>query len=204
MEFLMKKILAIGSHFDDIEIGCAGTLYRHLQNGDEVYFAVTHTNEHRTGNVQMRLKEQDLALKSLGVPALPRYLFLFADTDTDSEIIEALDKIKPDIVFAPFENDTHQHHRRTSIIAQAVGRKRNMTVLFYDSGSTFDFHPNVFSMINIHKKSEVLDCFKSQIEHGAINLDIVVKKNSYWASLITENPTKYAEGFVVRKMRWQL
>ena len=109
---------------------------------------------------------------------------------------------EPDIVFAPFENDTHQHHRRTSIISQAIARKRNITLLFYDSGSSYDFYPNIFSVIDINKKGEILDCFKTQIDHGAINLDIVEKKNAYWASLISDDPDCYAEGFVVRKMKW--
>lgn len=204
MEFLMKKILAIGSHFDDIEIGCAGTIYKHIQNADEVYFAITHTDEYRTGNIPERLHEQDKSLEVFGLPAEPRYLFLFAETDTDAEMIGALDQIKPDIIFSPFEHDTHQHHRRSSIIAQAVGRKRNITTLFYDSGSTYNFYPNVFSMIDFEIKSKVLNCYKSQIEHGAINLDIVHKKNSYWASIVTDEPYAFAEGFVVRKMRWEI
>jgi len=200
----MKTILAIGSHFDDIEIGCAGTIIRHIQNGDQVYFAITHTDEYRSGDIKTRLKEQDKALALMGIPNLPRYLFLFAETDKDSEIIGILDKLNPDIIFAHAENDTHQHHRRTSIISQAIGRKRKTTMLFYDSGSTYDFHPNVFSMINFDRKMEILNCYKSQIEHGAINLDIVQKKDSYWASLITDRPNTYAEGFVVRKMKWKV
>jgi len=204
MEFLMKRILAIGAHYDDIEIGCAGTILKHIQNGDKVYFAITHTDEFRSGNIKTRLLEQDKSLKLIGISYLPRYLFLFAETDTDADMISKLDQLNPDIIFAPFENDTHQHHRRTSIIAQAVGRKRKTTMLFYDSGSTYDFHPNVFSMINFDKKLEVLNCFKSQIEHGAINLDIVEKKNAYWASLTTDDYDSYAEGFVVRKLKWQI
>jgi len=200
----MKKILAIGSHYDDLEIGCAGTLYKHIQNGDQIYFAITHTDEYRTGAIIDRLHEQDKSLEILGVSKEPRYLFLFSETDTDAEIIGALDQLNPDIIFSPFENDTHQHHRRSSVIAQAVGRKRHMTVLFYDSGSTFDFHPNVFSTIDFGTKLKVLNCFKSQIEHGAISLDIVHKKNSYWASLVTDIPHSFAEGFVARKMIWRI
>ena len=200
----MKKILAIGAHYDDIEIGCAGTLRKHIENRDEVYFAITHTDEYRTGPVVDRLHEQDKSLKSLGISKEPRYLFLFSETDSDAEIIESLDQLKPDIIFSPFEHDTHQHHRRSSIIAQAVGRKRHITVLFYDSGSTFDFHPNIFSIIDFDKKLEILNCFKSQVKYGAINLDIVKKKNAYWASLITSAPSIFAEGFVVRKMLWRI
>ena len=204
MEFLMKNILAIGSHFDDIEIGCAGTLLKHIQNGDNVYFAITHTDEYRTGAVVDRLHEQDKSLKLLGIANLPRYLFIFNETDTDAEIIGALDQLKPDIIFSPSEHDTHQHHKRTSIIAQAIGRKKKTTMLFYDSGSAYDFYPNVFSTIDIDRKSEILRCYESQIYHGAINLDIVEKKNAYWASLISDDVDAFAEGFVVRKLRWKI
>jgi hypothetical protein len=58
-------------------------------------------------------------------------------------------------------------------------------------------------MIDFNKKLEILNCYKSQIEHGAINLDIVQKKNAYWASLVSNDNNKFAEGFVVRKMRWE-
>ena len=30
------RILAIGAHFDDVELGCGGTIARHTRNGDEV------------------------------------------------------------------------------------------------------------------------------------------------------------------------
>ena len=31
------NILAIGAHFDDVELGCGGALSKHVQNGDDVY-----------------------------------------------------------------------------------------------------------------------------------------------------------------------
>ena len=34
------NVLAIGAHPDDLEIGCAGTLIRHAQKGDDVFMAV--------------------------------------------------------------------------------------------------------------------------------------------------------------------
>lgn len=196
----MKTILAIGAHFDDIELGCSGTLYKHIQNGDQVYIAITHSDEFRTGNIHTRISEQDKSLKLLGIPKLPRYLFLFSETETDAHIIETLDKINPDIIFVHSEHDTHQHHVRTSTIGKAVGRKRHITTYFYDSGSTYEFQPNVFSIIDFDFKYKLLRCFKSQIDCDAINLDIVKKKNSYLASLVTEASNEYAEGFMVRKM----
>src|SRR3990172_381773 len=34
------NILAIGAHFDDVELGCGGALAHHAQQGDDVYVFV--------------------------------------------------------------------------------------------------------------------------------------------------------------------
>lgn len=196
----MKKILAIGAHYDDIELGCSGTLYKHIQNGDEVIIAITSSDEHRTGSKIIRRKEQLQSMKSLGINNDVKSFYEGINDDDINDVIGELDIYKPDIIFVPFEKDTHQAHVRSSIIGKAVGRKRNITTYFYDSGSTYDFYPNIFSFINFEQKYIILQCFQSQIKCSAINIDIVKKKNSYLASLITKEENKYAEGFMVRKM----
>lgn len=197
----MKRILAIGAHYDDIEIGCAGTIFKHIQNGDQIFFAITSVDESRTGHPRDRAIEQDKAAEMFGLNN--RFLYYFSEKHDDvAEVVGVLDTIKPDIVFAQHEYDTHQAHRRSSIIAQAVGRKQHITTIFYDSGSSYEFKPNTFSLIDYNKKEEILKCFESQIIHGAINLDRVKKKNSFWATLVTTDPDAYAEGFKVRKSLW--
>ncbi|MBT4121542.1 PIG-L family deacetylase, partial [bacterium] len=37
---MKKSVLAIGAHFDDIELGCGGTVARHVSNGDNVIMLV--------------------------------------------------------------------------------------------------------------------------------------------------------------------
>ena len=197
----MKKILAIGAHYDDIEVGCGGTILKHIQNGDEIYFGITSSDETRTGDMKDRYQEQILSAGILGIDFGRIYRFSYF-CDEVHDIVGELDNVKPDIVFTQHEFDTHQDHRRASIIGQAVGRKRNITTLFYDSGSSYDFHPTVFSMIDFDEKYRLMRCYKSQIELGAVNLDIIKKKNEYWATLLTDEPNKYAEGFISRKMLW--
>jgi LmbE family N-acetylglucosaminyl deacetylase len=194
------KILVIGAHFDDAEIGAGGTLTKHVRNGDDIYYAITSADEFRTGDVCERLGEQIKALKIMGIPK--DRLIQFSYKEEIHNIIGELDLLKPDIVFTQCFSDTHQDHKRSSIIGEAIGRKRNITTVFYDSGSSYDFQPNVFSIIDFKKKFKLLNCFESQIECGAINLNIIKRKNHYWASLISNTPSDYAEGFVVRKMSW--
>ena len=198
----MKRILAIGAYYDDIELGCAGTIIKHIQNGDDVHFAITSSDEYRTGPSRVRDLEQRRASELMDLSDV-RVLHYKNDDDV-SDIIGVLDLFEPDIVYCQHENDTHQSHMRSCIIGQAVGRKQHITTLFYDSGSAYEFYPSVFSMIDYEKKDAILKCYKSQIECGAINLDRVKKKNSYWASIVTKDLNAYAEGFVSRKLIWEI
>ena len=197
----MERILAIGAHFDDVEIGIGGTLLKHIEKGDRVFLAVTDYGEFRTGDPKDRLNEQYNSLNKMNLDRT--YLFLFEQNIKDEDsIINTLDQLNVNTIYVPYEKDTHQSHRRTSIIGQAIGRKKHITSFFYDCGSSYEFYPNLFSMINFEKKLELINCFKSQIKCGAINLDIVNKKESYFASLITDKLDQYAEGFIVRKMEY--
>lgn len=195
------NVLIVGAHYDDFELGCGGTILKHVQKGDNVSVAITSSNEFRTGDINVRFNEQLASLNMLGIPQ--ENLFNFPYTDEVHNIVGYLDYRKPDIVFTQYEHDTHQDHRRASIIGQAVGRKRNITTVFFDSGSTYNFNPNIFSFIDFEQKRNLLYCFKTQVEVGAVNIDITERKNSYWASLISYARNTYAEGFVVRKMEWK-
>jgi hypothetical protein len=84
-----------------------------------------------------------------------------------------------------------------------VGRKLPIQVIFYNSGSSYDFHPNSFSIIDFNAKEKILNCFQSQIKLSAINLDIIQRRESFWASIITEEAV-YAEGLIIKKMLYEV
>ena len=193
----MKKILALGAHYDDVEIGVGGTLLKHVQGGDTVFIAVTSSNESRTGSVSIRYKEQIKALSLINIPTCN--LLLFSDEQNDFDIIGKLDSLDVDVVYSMFEFDTHQAHRRSSYIGQSVGRKLTKQVVFYNSGSSYNFTPNAFSIIDFDFKRKLLNCFESQINLSAIDVDIIQRRESFWASLIVDYPA-YVEGLLVRKM----
>ena len=197
-----KTILAMGSHFDDIEVGISGTLLKHSANGDNIKIAILSSDEDRTGNPKIRLNEQMESLKLMGIPT--KNLILIGMKDNYSDIVKLLDEIKPDVIYAPYKNDTHQDHRRTSKIAQSIGRKINITTIFYSAGSSINFYPNLFSIINVDKKMEILKCFKSQIKCKAINLNRQKKNESYWGTFVSEDKYVYAEGLIIKKMIYQI
>jgi|WetSurSiteA1Bulk_404760.scaffolds.fasta_scaffold00522_18 LmbE family N-acetylglucosaminyl deacetylase len=198
----MKRILATGAHYDDIEVGVGGTLIKHIDNGDIVYLAIVESDEYRTGEPTKRLEEQKEVLKKISLDE--KRLLLFTSKHDVNSVIFDLDRIKPDIVYTPYERDTHQAHRRCSEIAQSVGRKKNITTIFYYCGSSIEFYPNMFSMVDFKKKLELIKCHKSQIDCGSLKLSLREKMESYWASLVSLDENAYAEGLIVRKMIYEI
>jgi N-acetylglucosamine malate deacetylase 1 len=200
----MKKVLAIGAHFDDIEIGCAGTLLQHSINGDEIHFSILNANEEKTGSIDDRFREQTESLSEFNIDFCNLIIFNGFKLYHDYEIINRLDELKPDIIYIPWEKDSHQDHRRCFKVGMSVGRKRYITTLMYHCGSSIDFIPNLFNIIDWKKKLKILNMFETQIHHGAINIDIIKAKERYFATLISDKEYEYAEGFVSRKMRYAI
>lgn len=193
-----KRILATGAHFDDVEVGIGGTLLKHAARGDEIFISILNSDEYRTGDPKVRSKEQKKAFKLLGVDK--DHYFFFRSTDKYDSVVSALDDLKPDIIYTPYEKDTHQAHRRCSKISQSVGRKKNITTIFFYCGSSIDFNPNLFSIIDFEKKLELIKCHKTQIDCGALKLDIRRRMEAYWATLVSYEDDRYAEGLIIRKM----
>lgn len=186
----------MGAHYDDIEIGAGGTLLKHIDAAHDVFLAIVESDETMTGNPEDRYKEQQAAMVEMGLDESK--LFLFKSTDEYSRIVSILDIIKPDFVYAQYEKDTHQAHRRCSEIAQSVARKRYTRTLFYHCCSSIGFNPNMFSIIDFKRKMNLVSCFESQIKCGALAIDLREKMESYWGTLISDS-TVYAEGFISRK-----
>ena len=195
-------ILAMGAHFDDVETGVGGTLMKHVQKGDSVIVTILSSDEFRTGDPKIRNKEQRNAVKLMGIPK--ENLLLFRCNDEEPKIISALDMLKPDIIYTPYKNDTHQDHRRCSKIGQSVGRKRGITTIFYYCGSSIEFHPNLFSFFDYDKKMKLINCYKTQIEGGALKLDRRQKMEAYWATLVSDDVKTYAEGLIIKKMIYEV
>ena len=63
------KILAIGSHPDDIEVGCGGTLTKYSKKGHEIYLLVMTEGE-QGGESSQRRSEQEKAAKLVNAKEL--------------------------------------------------------------------------------------------------------------------------------------
>ena len=168
------KILAVGAHPDDIEIGCAGNLLKYANAGHDVYLLVMTPGE-MGGEAETRKEEQARSAEIMNV----RDLFWGEYNDTQlvahlnnmiSDIEAVVEKIKPDFVFVNYGDDTHQDHRALSRATISATRYIK-NVLFYETPTTNNFSPTLFIDLKdtMDKKITVLLAHKSQV--GRTNIE---------------------------------
>lgn len=114
-------ILAIGVHPDDVELGCGGTVIKHIKLGYKVgILDLTQGELGSRGSAELRLKEAEKARKYAG--ALVRENIglkdgLFINDETSKmKIIEVIRKYQPDIVLANTVKDRHPDHSRAATL----------------------------------------------------------------------------------------
>ena len=176
----MRVVLAVGAHPDDVELGCAGTLALHKLNGDKVYLLVLTKGE-ASGDVEVRESECRRAAEISGVDGL--FFGGLKDTEVHDgretiDIIEKIiDKIKPDVIYAPTYKDTHQDHRNTGYASLSASRRCKMILLYEGASTQRDFTPQVF--VNIEKtfelKKKVTRVFGSQLNNHRGGYGLAVK-----------------------------
>lgn len=112
-------ILAIGVHPDDVELGCSGTILKHIVQGKKVgILDLTKGELGSRGSRELRLEEADKAAQILGVSVRENLGFadgfFINDKKHQLEIIKILRKYQPDVVLANAPIDRHPDHGRAS------------------------------------------------------------------------------------------
>jgi LmbE family N-acetylglucosaminyl deacetylase len=150
------KVLAIGAHFDDVELGCGGALARHAKIGDDVYvFVATVSGFTNQYNQTVRSNETALAearnaMKILGVKELLCGNFKTLEVEfTDAlniEILKIVQEKKIDLVYAHWIGDIHHDHQATAK-ASLHSCRHVPRMLMYRSNwyhSTLEFRGNFY------------------------------------------------------------
>lgn len=112
-------ILAIGVHPDDIELGCSGTIAKHISLGQKVGLLDLSRGELGTrGSAELRTKEATAAAKILGVSFRTQLQFkdgFFTNDEAHQlQVIEQIRKHQPDIVLCNTVSDRHPDHGRAA------------------------------------------------------------------------------------------
>lgn len=163
MIFYGKRVLFIGAHPDDIELG-AGALIHHILPSSEV-LCLTLSDNQKNPMLKKVVDELHASMQVLGVPVDRVIVEKFATRDFPDlrqDILEYLLKIrrefKPDVVFVHSRADIHQDHNVAT--EEALRAYRGTSVLGFDVvRSSYGFFPHFLVEVNakdVDKKIEAL------------------------------------------------
>lgn len=173
-----KNILAVGAHFDDIELGCGGSIAKHSKNGDNVYVFVAtlsgFSNPYKKSIRKNSLakKEGEKAMKVLGIKKLYsgkfKTLKVEFNEELNVEILKIIEKHKIDLVYGHWLGDIHHDHQAVGKSTLHSARHVKNILLYrsnwYDSGISFNgnFYVDISKTWEIKKKS--IEMHKSEME----------------------------------------
>ena len=158
MIFYGKRVLFLGAHPDDIELG-AGALIYNIRGQSEILCATLSDNQ-KNPLLKNVVEEHRASMAVLGVPEDHDLVETFETRkfpDLRQDVLEYLLKLrrefKPEIVFCHSQNDIHQDHNR------------GLTLLGFDVvRSSYNFFPHFLVEVtaeDVDKKIEALSQYKT-------------------------------------------
>jgi LmbE family N-acetylglucosaminyl deacetylase len=201
------KVMCLGSHCDDIEIGCGGTILTLSEENSNVHmywvvFSSDHQRlkeaRHSADTFLERVKLKKILIKDFRDGFLP-----YAGSAIKEYFEELKEEFTPDLIFTHYRHDLHQDHRFISELTWNTFR--NHLILEYevpkydgDLGS-----PNVFVQLSepIYqtKIRYILASFGSQNEKQWFRED-TFRAIMRIRGMESNAESKYAEAFYCRKM----
>lgn len=203
------NILFIGAHYDDIELGCGGTILKHIQQGDKVHMLVITNSEYRDYNGKLlrsrntAMEEGINAARLLGIKETINLDYKTKTLQHDFKLIEDINKVidrhKIDTVYTHWVHDTHQDHSSTGKCTLNAARHCKRILMYRSNwyACAEQFRGNFYVDISdvIDKKIKAIQTHKSECgKNGKEWLDFVIQKNRNSG---IEMETEYAECFEI-------
>ena len=185
----MKNILVIAPHPDDETLGCGGTLLRHIDEGDLVYWLIGTTIKEEQGFPSSKVKSRKKEIKKVsdeyGFASYKQFDYNTTELDQVprnilvNEISEYVNEVKPHTIYLPYRNDIHSDHAQIFDASVACTKSFRYPfvrkVCVYETLSETEFgmrtddtgfKPNMWVDISayIERKIEIMKIFKSEIE----------------------------------------
>jgi N-acetylglucosamine malate deacetylase 1 len=122
---LKLDILVLSVHPDDAELGCAGTILKHIAEGKKVGIVDLTQGELGTrGSVEIRAAEAAKAAEILGLTVRENLAIpdgFFENTkEYQLKVIAAIRKYQPEIIITNAYHDRHPDHGRANELVEAA------------------------------------------------------------------------------------
>ena len=219
-------ILAFGAHPDDVELGCGGTLIKHVEQNLKVgIIDFTKGDLGTRGTAEIRTKEAEIAGKAMGLSIRENLNFkdgFFLNDDFHkNELIKKIRLYRPEIVLTNAPSDRHPDHGRASQLtidacflsglekidtSQEVWRPKAIYHYIQFNNLKPDFVVDISNYFN--KKIEVIKKYKSQFfDPNSKETDTVISSKEFFDSieyrakdLGRQTFCEYAEGFISHQL----
>ncbi|NIS83317.1 MAG: hypothetical protein GTO14_24670 [Anaerolineales bacterium] len=199
-----RKVLFLGAHPDDIELGC-GALLAHASGMTDV-LCITLSDNQKNPKLKNLPGEYFKSMEALGVPSESVVLGEFETRNFPrdrQEILEYLYQVnrehQPDIVFAHSRADIHQDH--LVVTEEALRAFRGVTVLGFDVfRSSYGFFPHFLIEVeeeDVEKKIKALAQYKTYADLYYFSPE-VIRATMIRHGAMAEKP--FAEGFDILRI----
>lgn len=205
------NILAIGAHFDDIELGCSGSLRQHVKNGGRVViYVATNSGFVSPDNVTVRsddtaMAEGKAAAELIGAALVCggfETLKLEFEDSLNAQLVRLVEKEKIDLIYTHYKEDVHHDHSALAKASLHAGRHVPRILMYHSNWYQSDvrFTPDFYRDITNtwETKEAVIRAHKSEYDRvGDAWIDYFRKdaENNGYACGV-----KLAEGF--RCVKW--
>jgi LmbE family N-acetylglucosaminyl deacetylase len=200
------RVLCLGAHSDDIEIGCGGTMLALLDRYDNVSvrWVVFSANDQRACEARASAATFLAAAgeKKVEVKSYRDGYFPFGGGQIKDEFEALKGEFSPDLIFTHFRDDRHQDHRLISELTWNTFR--NHLILEYEIPK-YDGdlgHPNLYVPLEeatcLMKARTIVETFQSQGHRHWFDTQTFMALLRI-RGLEANSATRHAEAFYCRK-----
>jgi LmbE family N-acetylglucosaminyl deacetylase len=202
-----SRVLAIGSHADDIELGCGGTVLALTETHPEVEvtWLVLGAEGKRADEARASAAAflERAAVKTVMVEGFRDGFFPYLGPIVKDRFEELKNEVSPEVIFTHAGNDLHQDHRLVAELTWNTFRDHlilEYEIPKYDADLTT---PNVYVPLSaelVKRKIDLLlEHFPSQRERHWFTDDLF-RGLMRLRGMEANSPTGLAEGFRCRKL----
>lgn len=204
------NVLAIGAHFDDIELGCAGSLAKHKKKGDNIYmFVGTKSGYANNEGINIRSNEEAVneGIKSaelLGAELICGNIESYNleyDESINSILIKIIENKKIDLIYTHWTGDALHDHSNIAHATMHTSRHVPRVLMYrsnwYITDATFkkNYFVDITDTWNI--KKEAISMFSSELKRVQNSWLDYFEREALNNGLIAG--VKYAEAFELVK-----
>ncbi|MBH8574552.1 PIG-L family deacetylase [Nostocaceae cyanobacterium CENA369] len=201
------KVLCLGAHCDDIEIGCGGTILKLLETYPNIvfYWVVFSSNSQREEEAYTSANKflKNTKIKNIVIQQFKDGYFPFMGIEIKHFFEQLKQEYNPDLIFTHYRQDLHQDHRLISEFTWNTFR--NNLILEYEIPK-YDGdlgNPNLFVHLDEeicqNKIQYIIDSFPSQNNKQWFTEE-TFRSILRLRGVESNAPNKYAEAFYSRKI----